>query len=112
MADPFKLNLSKTIESPLSQDSTDIQVGLIYPNPFNNTANLGFKLAKPGKVKGILFNALGMEIQEVINKDFEIGSYEIKLNGINLSQGFYNLLFTYTNDQTKVAITRKMMIKK
>ncbi len=60
-----------------------------YPNPFNPTTNISFKLAESGKVSVKIFNAIGQEVAELVNKTMEAGSHEVTFNASELPSGAY-----------------------
>ncbi len=60
-----------------------------YPNPFNPTTNICFNLAESGKVSIKIFNVIGQEVAELVNKTLEVGSHEITFNASNLPSGTY-----------------------
>ncbi len=64
-------------------------IGKIYPNPFNPETNIHFELAFEDDIKIKVYDMLGKEIFELINKKMQAGRYEVKFNGISLSSGIY-----------------------
>lgn len=60
-----------------------------YPNPFNPTTKISYSLPKAGIVKIVVYNALGQELNELINEYKSAGNYDIKFDGSNLSSGVY-----------------------
>jgi len=105
----FKVNDFTGIQNTLN--STDFWLGEIYPNPFDATASLEYKIEKSGKIEAKIINVFGKEIQVIMDEEMESGSYILKLNGKLLSPGFYYLLMTYSNEQTHKVISKKMIIK-
>ncbi len=79
-----------------------------YPNPFNPTTNISFKLAKKGKVNIKIFNAIGQEVAELVNKTMEGGSYEVTFNAANLPSGVY---FCRMNAGGFTKMTKLLLIK-
>lgn len=71
------------------QEINDFDLLQNYPNPFNNQTIISFKIKKKGKYKLEIFNIYGNEIDEIFNKNYLTGNYEITLNAINLSSGIY-----------------------
>ncbi len=60
-----------------------------YPNPFNPTTNISFKLAESGKVSVKIFNAIGQEVAELVNRTMEAGRHEVTFNASELPSGAY-----------------------
>jgi subtilisin family serine protease/photosystem II stability/assembly factor-like uncharacterized protein len=59
-----------------------------YPNPFNPTTNIRFQVPSRSRVKLTIYNMLGQQIAEVVNKEFGAGSYEQVWVG-TVSSGIY-----------------------
>ena len=65
-----------------------------YPNPFNPVTKIKFDIPldvkrETSNVKLMIYNALGWEIQTLVNEDLSPGSYEVDFNSGNLSSGIY-----------------------
>jgi len=60
-----------------------------YPNPFNPSTKIRFSLKKPEKVIVKIFNSIGQEIETLVNKNYEAGTYEINFNPVYLTNGVY-----------------------
>ncbi|MFA5806704.1 MAG: T9SS type A sorting domain-containing protein, partial [Melioribacteraceae bacterium] len=79
-----------------------------YPNPFNPTTVIGYRLPVAGHVTLRVFDLLGREIVTLVNEEKQAGKYEVKLDGNGLASGiyFYQLI---TNKTTE---TMKMILQK
>lgn len=79
-----------------------------YPNPFNPVTTISFNITEAGFVKLIVFDALGREVNKLINKELTSGSHKVYFNASNLTSGvyFYRL---QCNDKSLV---NKMMVLK
>ncbi|MFZ4591599.1 MAG: T9SS type A sorting domain-containing protein, partial [Ignavibacteria bacterium] len=60
-----------------------------YPNPFNPTTNIHYSVPKSGMVKLVVFDALGREIQTLVNESQQAGTYEASFSGSNYPSGVY-----------------------
>ena len=60
-----------------------------YPNPFNPSTTISFELPKQSKVRLSVYNALGEEVVELLNKNISAGKYQVNFDGSNLSSGLY-----------------------
>jgi uncharacterized delta-60 repeat protein len=60
-----------------------------YPNPFNPVTHIRYSIPKASFVIIKLYDILGREISTLISKEENAGSYELKLDGSNLSSGVY-----------------------
>ncbi|MCF8259801.1 MAG: right-handed parallel beta-helix repeat-containing protein [Melioribacteraceae bacterium] len=77
-----------------------------YPNPFNPTTNISYKIDKPGNVKIAIYNSLGEEIKELINKYHTEGFFQLQFSAENLSSGvyFYRLQFNNSIQMKKMLL--------
>lgn len=86
-----------------------------YPNPFNPVTIIRYNLSFPGKVELKIFNILGREIQTIVNKYQNPGSYSIPFySGILPSSIYYYRLSVYnTKNENEIhSETKKMIIAK
>ncbi|MDX9923303.1 MAG: M1 family aminopeptidase [Ignavibacteriaceae bacterium] len=60
-----------------------------YPNPFNPTTIIEYSIPISGNVKITLFDAIGKEVKELVNKYEDRGYHKIELNAENLASGIY-----------------------
>ncbi len=60
-----------------------------YPNPFNPTTNIKFALPKSGHVKLTIYDALGREVETMINNELAAGTHNIEWTAKNMASGIY-----------------------
>ena len=60
-----------------------------YPNPFNPTTNIIFSIPEDSKVIINLYNLVGEEVTEIVNKSFTTGYHELMFNASGLAGGVY-----------------------
>ena len=60
-----------------------------FPNPFNPSTTISYKIAQPGFVNLKVFNILGKEVASLVSEIQSAGSYKIDFDGKNLSSGIY-----------------------
>lgn len=60
-----------------------------YPNPFNPVTIISYNVPKATDVSVVVYNSLGKEVQRLVNKFQQIGSYDVAFDGSNLSSGVY-----------------------
>ncbi len=60
-----------------------------YPNPFNPTTKIRFSLPKNSFVKIVVFDALGKEVQTLVNEQINPGTYSVDWDGANYPSGVY-----------------------
>jgi hypothetical protein len=75
-------NISSEIHSAFSLKQN-------YPNPFNPSTNILYSVPKNGMVKLVVFDALGREVQTLVNQSQQAGTYEASFNGSALTSGVY-----------------------
>lgn len=62
-----------------------------YPNPFNPTTNINFKLSVPAQVKLNIYNALGIKVATLLDEYKSSGSYNLIWRAEKESSGVYYL---------------------
>ena len=60
-----------------------------YPNPFNPSTTVSFTIPKASNVKLIIYNQIGQQVGELVNRNLEAGSYNYTWNAANQSSGIY-----------------------
>ena len=60
-----------------------------YPNPFNPTTKINFNIPAQNFVTLKVYDISGREIETLISRELNVGSYIVDFNGDNLSSGVY-----------------------
>ncbi len=65
-----------------------------YPNPFNPGTRIKFDITRDARremqdVRLIVYDALGKEVERLLDKQLTSGSYEVDFNGSDLPSGIY-----------------------
>ncbi len=60
-----------------------------YPNPFNPSTTISFSIPDISFVSLKIYDALGKEVAELINKELSQGKYSVNFSAQNLSSGIY-----------------------
>ncbi len=76
-------NISKAEAAPLAEEAAtmataledDIEIGA-YPNPFNPSTQLAFKLSAPAQVKLQIFNINGQLVKTLVNGNLPVGAHQ------------------------------------
>ena len=68
---------------------TDFELSNAYPNPWNPTTTIRYQVPINILVTIKVFDALGKEVSTLVNEVKPAGSYEVTLDGHNLSSGIY-----------------------
>ncbi len=79
-----------------------------YPNPFNPTTNISFKLGEAAKVTVRIFNAIGEEVAELVNRTMEAGRHSVLFDAGGLPSGTY---FCRMNSGGFAKTTKLLLIK-
>ena len=79
-----------------------------YPNPFNPSTTINFSLPKSGLVSLKVYDISGKEIDDLVNENLSLGSYEYNFNAASLSSGIY----FYTLKTDGISQTKRMMLIK
>lgn len=79
-----------------------------YPNPFNPSTVISYHLPANSIVTLSIFNALGKEIDILVNKEQSAGYYNVIFNAENLSSGIYY----YRLNAKDFVETKKMILLK
>ncbi len=83
-----------------------------FPNPFNPTTNIGFRIAGSGLVTLKIFDINGKEISELFNKELKPGEYNLDWNASGFSSGVYFYKLTVISGKEVFTETKKaVMIK-
>jgi hypothetical protein len=79
-----------------------------YPNPFNPSTKISYTVPERSNVSLKVFNLLGSEVTELVNKEMEAGIYDTNFNAANLPSGVY----FYQIKAGSFVQTRKMILLK
>jgi len=79
-----------------------------YPNPFNPSTEINYTIPKLSFVNIIIYNAIGMEVSQLINQQQSSGTYSVTWEPDNLPSGIYFYKIT-AGDFVQ---TRKMILLK
>lgn len=60
-----------------------------YPNPFNPATTISFSLPKQSAVSLKIYNAIGAEVETIVNEELNRGNYEITWDASKHSSGIY-----------------------
>jgi hypothetical protein len=67
----------------------DFVVGAAYPNPFNPSTIVPLELTKNAVVSATLYDTNGREIKGLLNANLSAGTYNIHVDGADLTTGMY-----------------------
>jgi photosystem II stability/assembly factor-like uncharacterized protein len=75
--------------NPITNTLTEYSLGQNYPNPFNPTSTIKFSIPFTQNVTIKVFDALGNIVLNLYDEETLSGTYELKIDGSNLSSGIY-----------------------
>ena len=79
-----------------------------HPNPFNPTTTISYSLPKSSYVIIKVFDINGREIKTLVNKEQNVGVYNVVFDATSLSSGLY----FYTLISENFTSTKKMILLK
>lgn len=83
-----------------------------YPNPFNPVTKINYELPKDGKVKLVIYDILGREIQSLVNNEFkQAGRYTVEFNGSQFASGVYFYRLQVEGGNKYTAVKKMVLIK-
>jgi hypothetical protein len=103
-----KYNLYTSVESDLNNVPSNFVLEQNYPNPFNPSTKISFGLPHRSTVVLKIFNTLGQEVAELVNKSLEAGTYSYDFDASKLSSGIY----IYSLQTDAGVISKKMTLLK
>lgn len=93
-------------------DSTlDVRV-TSFPNPFNPTTTINYQLPATGRVVMKVYNILGENVAELVNKEMEPGKYLVAFDGSRLASGIYILTISLDGSKKNYFSTHKLLLMK
>ena len=87
--------ITKVID--ISQQPNNYYLEQNFPNPFNPSTRISYKVPVPSHVRIIVFNILGQKVATLIDGKTNSGKYAVTFNGSNLSTGLYIYKFEANN---------------
>ncbi|MBA3705769.1 MAG: T9SS type A sorting domain-containing protein [Bacteroidetes bacterium] len=84
----YKVYLTPTLPNNIKEE-TSIQNVILFPNPSSQNPSLLFNLKNTEKIKIILSDITGKEIQLIIDEEMQKGNKKIAINTSMLSVGMY-----------------------
>ena len=95
--------------APENTLAVDVELLNNYPNPFNPSTVINYRLASTNLIDLIVFNARGKKVWAAGTKKQDAGKYSISFNGSKLNSGIY---FYSLSVNGKITQTKKMIMIK
>ncbi|MCC6476378.1 T9SS type A sorting domain-containing protein [bacterium] len=81
---------------------------VVYPNPFNPSTNISFSLQDDGRVRLAIYNALGVQVAELLDGRLHAGEHSLVFDGSNWSSGVY---FALLETRDVIRTTRLALVR-
>jgi hypothetical protein len=85
----FDGNTLVNIRKNQNESATEYALSQNYPNPFNPVTKINFAIPKSGLVTIKVFDILGREVNQLLSKNLNAGSYTVDFDGSKLNSGTY-----------------------
>ncbi|MBK9334306.1 MAG: T9SS type A sorting domain-containing protein [Ignavibacteria bacterium] len=79
-----------------------------YPNPFNPVTTIKFEIRTSSNVKFTIFDALGRQLESLVNERLTTGTHSLTFDGSSFSSGVY----FYKLDAGEFSETKRMILLK
>lgn len=99
---------STSIVNQTNLISESFYLGNNYPNPFNPSTNINFGITKSSFVKLKVYNSIGREVDVLLSRRLQPGSYNVIWNAENYTGGVY----FYRLETENYSETKKMILIK
>jgi hypothetical protein len=104
---------NKSVFIANNNESKSFTLGQNFPNPFNPTTKIAYRLNKPAQVRLSVYDITGREVNRLIDRYQSVGDYNINwnsndYNGQKMASGMY---FAHLNVDNE-SVSRKMVITK
>jgi hypothetical protein len=97
---------------PNAEKVEEFALNANYPNPFNPSTQISYKLAKGGDVKLTIYNSVGQHVATLVNQQQRAGAHNITWRAGNLSSGIYFYQLDVKAGDTQFSQRRKMLLIK
>jgi len=94
-----------TEKNPKTDKSLNFQIA---PNPLNSAAKITFTIPYSSVITLKLYDILGREIKEIVNRQYSVGDHQILFNSGQLPSGLYILILK----TEKEYVSRKIVLLK
>ncbi|MCB9260153.1 MAG: T9SS type A sorting domain-containing protein [Ignavibacteriales bacterium] len=103
-----KYNLLTDIKDKTALVPDKVILNQNYPNPFNPTTVINFGLPEKSNVEIKVYNLLGQQVANILNKSLPEGMHSVEFNASNLPSGIY----IYSLKSENNLLTKKMTLLK
>jgi hypothetical protein len=97
---------------PLAEKVEEFALNANYPNPFNPSTQISYKLADAGAVTLTIYNSVGQHVATLVNEQQQAGEHSITWRAGNLSSGIYFYQIDVNAGEKQFSQRRKMLLIK
>jgi len=83
-----------------------------YPNPFNPSTNIKFTIPQRGYVSLKVYDILGKEVAQLVNKELNPGSYTVQFDASDANYGLASGIYLYRLESKQFHRTKKFILVK
>lgn len=84
-----KYSMEKTVTNIQNNEPFNYSLSQNFPNPFNPVTNIKFSISKNSNAKIVVYNFLGMAVDEYTYSGIGPGSYDLKWDASGKASGLY-----------------------
>lgn len=84
-----KYSMEKTVTNIQNNEPFNYSLSQNFPNPFNPVTNIKFSISKNSNAKIVVYNFLGMAVEEYTYSGIGPGSYDLKWDASGKASGLY-----------------------
>ena len=82
-----------------------------YPNPFNSSTQIPYRVSAPGPVRLVIYNVLGQPVRTLVDEIQAIGAYQVPWDGRDhRGARVANGIYLYRLQAGEIARVRKMLV--
>ncbi len=96
------------VQNSNSTIPTTFELSQNYPNPFNPSTIIEFAVPQTGNYSLKVYNVIGQEVVNLLDKELPTGTYKVTFNASKLSSGMY----IYRLSGSNINMSKKMILMK
>jgi hypothetical protein len=104
----LQIGSATDIETNVTNIPVNYELAQNYPNPFNPTTRIEFSLKEAGHVNMSIYDVLGQEVMQVVDRHIKAGHHWLTIKAQNLGSGIY----FYKLSVNEFTAVKKMMLLK
>ncbi|MCK5033654.1 MAG: T9SS type A sorting domain-containing protein [Calditrichia bacterium] len=106
-----KLDLITAIDDFEPEKAESFRLGNNYPNPFNSTTNIVFKLEKGSDISLDIYTITGQHVKNIVRKNLSIGEHIYEWDGKdNSNRDVASGVYIYQLKNSEITLSKKMIL--